>query len=53
VSRPIDPTVLVRVQTAFGTPQQQEKLYSVRLSRVGEMRFAGELEIPGVAEENR
>ncbi len=53
VSRPIDPTVLVRVQSAFSTPQQQEKLYSVRLSRVGESRFIGELEIPGVAEEHR
>ncbi len=53
VARPIDPTVLVRVQSAFGTPQQQEKLYSVRLARVGESRFVVELEIPGVAEEHR
>jgi Ca-activated chloride channel homolog len=53
ISRPIDPTVLVRVQTAFGTPQQQEKRYSVRLTRMGEMLLAGELEIPGVAEENQ
>ena len=51
IARPIDPTALVRVQTGFGMPHQQDKLYSVRLSRVGESRLVGELEIPGVVEE--
>jgi Ca-activated chloride channel homolog len=42
----------LRVYTKFGTPEQSERAYSVRLTRPGEAPVIVEIEVPGKADED-